>query len=121
MDVVSSDLHLLEQMAHQIGLQLNHIKSESICVDDTTRSSILSLFPSLTDTPPEVATLLGSPIGGIESIDGVIRDKVDDLRTLGERLIPLQAHDALCLFTMHLVFPSCSTQFDQPLASSQIS
>ena len=97
LDVVSSDLHLLEQMAHQIGLRLNHRKSESICVDDTTRSSILSLFPSLTDTPPEVATLLGSPIGGIESIDGVIRDKVHDLRTLGERLILLQAHDALCL------------------------
>ena len=91
-------------MAHQIGLQLNHRKSESICVDDTTRSSILSLFPSLTNTPPEVATLLGSPIGGIDSIDGVIRDKVDDLRTLGERLILLQAHDALCLLKNAMPF-----------------
>ena len=58
---VSSDLQRLEHSAQLIGLKLNHSKSESICTDFETRSSILSSFPSLGDIPPDKAILLGSP------------------------------------------------------------
>ena len=94
---VTSDLQYLEDNARHIGLMLNCSKSECICKDDTSRNGIMSEFPCLHDTPHEMATLLGSPIGEIESINAVLEKKISDLQTLGERLKVLNAHDALCL------------------------
>ena len=94
---IKSDLAHLKELALNFGLKLNCSKSELICVEDATRDSILSHFPSLRDTPPERATLLGSPIGGIEAIEIILQQKMTNLEKLGERLKVLQAHDALCL------------------------
>ena len=94
---IRSDLQHLEEIAPGHCLQLNHSKSESICVDDATRDAILLQFPSLCDTPPVKATLLGSPIGGIEATEMVLQKKNADLEVLGERLTELQAHDPMCL------------------------
>ena len=46
---------------------------------------------------PDQATLLGSPIGSIESVNSAIRTKVNALKIIGSRLHHLNAHDAFCL------------------------
>ena len=94
---VISDLKVLEERARHIGLVLNHSKSECICKDPSTRDQFLAEFPSVCNTIPEEATLLGSPIGGLVSINNALETKISDLEILGERLEILQAHDALCL------------------------
>ena len=95
---IKSDLTHLKELAPNFGLKLNCSKSELICVEDATRDSILSHFPSLRVTPPERTTLLGSPIGGIEAIEIILQQKMTKLEKFGERLKVLQAlDDALCL------------------------
>ena len=94
---IKSDLTHLKELAPNFGLKLNCSKSELICLEDATRDSILSHFPSIRVTPPERATLLGSPIGGIKAIEIILQQKMTNLEKLGERLKVLQVHDALCL------------------------
>ena len=94
---VKSDLLKIESAAKEINLSLNHSKSEIICVDVSSQSAMLSFTSSLISTPPENATLLGSPIGGSQSIVSCLNSKIDSLKILGGRLKQLHAHDALCL------------------------
>ena len=42
-----SALTSIEHGARSLGLELNHSKSELICVDDSTKDCILSSFPLL--------------------------------------------------------------------------
>ena len=84
---------------------LNQAKSEAICADKSTISSILSSFPNLHLTEPSQTALLGSPIGGIEAIEAAITSKVDDLQRMGERLVLLEAHDSLCLLRSAFSIP----------------
>ena len=102
---VKSDVMKLEKAANEIGLSLNHDKSEIICIDDASKSSMLSLSGSFRIVEPAEATLLGSPIGGDESLDLVWRSKLNQLETLGSRLEQLQAHDAICLLKNALAIP----------------
>ena len=88
-----------------MDLFLNHDKSEVICIDEPSKSSMLSLSGSFRIVEPAVATLLGSPIGGNESLDLVWRLKLNQLETLGSRLEQLQAHDAICLLKNALAIP----------------
>ena len=43
------------------------------------------------------AHLLGSPIGGAEGVDDAFHEKIKALKTMGNRLCHLRAHDAYCL------------------------
>ena len=95
-DIVE-DLHGLEGTANALGLHFNQSKSEIICTDIDTRQSMLSFFLALHPVDPPNATLLGSPIGNIHSIDSAITTKIESLKMLGNRLQLLHAHDALCL------------------------
>ena len=97
LDDVKADLQYLEQASPGIGLSLNHCKSEIICIDESTKVDMLALSPSLRITDPNSASLLGTPIGGIQAINDVLSSKIENLRILGDRLSVLQAHDALCL------------------------
>jgi len=45
MEDVLQDLHTVEQVADNLGLQLNREKSEVICVDPTTGKSLLAAAP----------------------------------------------------------------------------
>ena len=96
---------LLENHARNFNLFLNHDKSEIICNDEPTRSSMLSLSPSLSIVEPSRATLLGAPIGGLESLNQFWRTKIGKLETLGNRLEQLQSHDAICLLQHALAIP----------------
>jgi len=58
---VLQDLHTVEQVADDLGLQLNRGKSEVICVDPTTGKSLLATTSRLHVTSPNHAALLSSP------------------------------------------------------------
>ena len=62
---IIQDLHLIEEMGADLGLQLNHSKSEVIrTIEDTdSRNLILEEMPNLCTTDISNATILGSPIG----------------------------------------------------------
>ena len=67
---------MVERVAGDMGLQLNHRKSKIICDDPTTRQSMLTAFPELCVVSQARATLLGSPIGNpVEGIEDTIRAK----------------------------------------------
>lgn len=63
-ETVLHDLQSVEQKAGQLGLHLNHLKSEVITKDCNTIATMLEVVPDLCPVSPEQATLLGSPIGG---------------------------------------------------------
>lgn len=103
-DVVA-DFKRIEQVSDDLGLAINHSKSEVICVDDITRQGIQSISPMFQITDPADACLLGSPIGGPQSINQVLSTKKASLERLGERLRLLHSHDGLCLLKNALALP----------------
>ena len=102
---VSEDLRQIEMAAEELGLFLNHHKSEIICVNEHTKQSMLSVSPHFQCVDPSEACLLGSPIGGSGSIEAVLSSKKKSLELLGERLKLLHSHDALCLLRNALALP----------------
>ena len=60
---VLQDFRLVEDKASELGLVLNHSKSEVITKDDDTRHAVLHALPDLCVVCHNQATLLGSPIG----------------------------------------------------------
>ena len=105
MSDVKADIANLETAAREINLFLKRDKSEIICVDELSKSSMLSSSPSFRTVDPAKATLLGAPIGGDRSLNIVWESTVEQLQTLGNRLAQLQAHDALCLLQNALAIP----------------
>ena len=87
----------MEQEATELGLHLNRKKTELVCDDVASCEVFLTSVPGLHVVNCSQATLLGSPIGSIDHVDGIIRHKVTQLRLMGQRLSLLQAHDALLL------------------------
>ena len=103
-DVVA-DFKRIEQVSDDLGLAINHSKSEVICVNDITHQGIQSISPMFQITDPADACLLGSPIGGPQSINQVLYTKKASLERLGERLRLLHSHDDLCLLKNALALP----------------
>lgn len=99
------DVRMVEQVAGDMGLQLNHSMSEIICVGPTTRQS-LAAFPNFCVVSQDHATLLGSPIGNsVEGIDDTISAKISALAVMGGRFCLLHAHDAFCLLKNAFTLP----------------
>ena len=94
---VMHDLELVGRECAFLGLQLNELKSEVICYDSATKDSILPFIPGAQVTDPASASLLGSPIGDTSSLSDAISGKTQLLRTMGDRLQHISAHDALLL------------------------
>ena len=67
---VLSDFWLIEEMAEELGLSLNWSKTEFICDDLAICEAFLS--PGLQVVCCSQASLLGSLIGSVECVDGVI-------------------------------------------------
>ena len=105
---VLRDLLLIEQGAKELGLSLNHAKSEVISTEPAARNILLASAPNLHVTDPAFATLLGSPLGSIECINESIREKVESLRILGDRFKYLHAQDSLLLLRHSLAIPRLS-------------
>ena len=105
LDDVIADLKRIELVGKDLGLVLNHSKSEVICADNDTKHSILEVSPHLQYVDPSDACLLGAPIGGERSIIAVLTSKKKSLELLGERLKLLHSHDALCLLRNAFLLP----------------
>ena len=102
---VQHDVDLIEREAGELGLVLNHKKSEIITNDPSSRSSILAQMPDALVVEPQSATLLGSPLGNVESISLSICDKTALLQVMGERLKYLCTHDSLLLLRNAFAIP----------------
>ena len=103
---VLADLTFVEEEAAKLGLHLNHSKSELICDDIPTREAMLLRAPGLQTLSCSQATLLITPIGGIECIDDTIRRKIKALKLMGNRLSLLHARDALLLLHHSFAIPN---------------
>ena len=99
LDDVISDLYTIEEAAEQLGLSLNHSKSESVCSDPMVKREMLSVSTDFHSVDPADACLLGAPLGEMDSINVALKQKSDELKLMGERLQVLFSHDALCLLT----------------------
>ena len=94
---IEHDLQVIEEESSDLGLILNHRKSEIICGDSETHRSLQPLIPGAKLVSPSDATLLGSSVGDIFSISSTISEKTSLLKTMGGRLQHLSAHDAILL------------------------
>ena len=107
LEEVLRDVHMVERVAGDLGLQLNHRKSEIICDDPATRQSMLAAFPQFCMVSQDHATLLGSPIGSsVEGIKDAIGAKTSALALMGDRLRLLHAHDGFCLLRNAFTLPN---------------
>ena len=104
-EVVLQDLQLVEQGGAELGLSLNHKKSEVISREPMARETLLLAAPDLSVTDPDSASFLGSPIGDIRCINLAIQEKVASLRTMGDRLSYIHAQDALLLLRHSFAIP----------------
>ncbi len=98
------DLDVIKD-AEKLGLFLNNSKSEIICHDHSIRGTIITQIPGAKVVNPAHATLLGSPLGGVESISAALDDKIEALVRMGERLEYLTSHDALVLLRNSFAIP----------------
>ena len=96
---------MVEERAADLGLCLNRQKSEVVCRDPSTLSIILCRVPDLMVTSPNKATLMGTPLGDVDSISEAILEKTRNLRIMGDRLQHLQAHDAFLLLHHSIAIP----------------
>ena len=115
-DDVLDDLQVVEEKAAELGLRLNRQKSDVICRDPPTLNLILSRAPptlnlilsrapDLMVTSPDKATLLGAPLGDVDSISEAILEKTMKLQIMGNRLQYLHAHDAFLLLRHSITIP----------------
>ena len=90
-------------MGTEIGLELNEVKSEIICIScngDTIDPLLLSI-PGALVVEPQKATLLGE----VFSISSTRADKCNALKTMGDRLAHQSTHNAIVLLKHSFAFP----------------
>ena len=128
---VLHDFFSIKQECSSLGLKLNISKSELISYGPAG-AQLLKVAPNLRQIHPNEATLLGSPIGQLPSINTALSNKIQALRTMGSRLSLLSKHDALLLLGHCFALPKILyvlrtapcflspilTSFDQELRSS---
>ena len=113
---VLQDFQLVEQEAALMGLHLNHHKTELIC-RETDGELILHAAPDVNKIAPKDAFLLGSPIGGLPSIDAALLKKVEGLKTMGDTVpfcnagCPPFASTLLCHPEDFVHFEDCALLF----------
>ena len=102
---VLHDLRTVVSVAESIGLELNHQKYELVRNDTCSVGEMLCAIHGLHVVNPEVATLLGSLIGGLVGVEAAIASKSRSLKLIGDRLKCLHAHNALCLLCHAFTIP----------------
>ena len=96
MEDILHDLTIIKNL-EKMGLTLNNSKSEIICEDATIRQTIITSLPGAQVVNPDSASLLGSPLGDVSSIDNSLSEKIQALQVMGTRFQYLSAHDSLIL------------------------
>ena len=77
---VMHDLQLVEEEPGLVGLLLNHRKTELICDVASTRDTVLSVVSELRVNTCGQATLLGTPVGSVGTIDATITSEAEKLK-----------------------------------------
>ena len=83
----------LKTEAAKIGLHVNEKKCELIANDDSVIRRFQTVAPDIIIVDPATAVLLGAPVGGQQSVDLVLENKLGELKRLSDRLKQLRAHD----------------------------
>ena len=104
MEDILHDLSVIKE-AEEIDLTLNHAKSEIICNNATVRGILTCSLPSPQVVQPQKASLLGSPLGDVGSIDSSLAEKIKDLRLMDARFTYMSAHDSLTLLLHSFSIP----------------
>ena len=94
---IQHDLQVIEEESQDLGLPLNHQKSEIVCSGPTTCASLTSAMPDAKVVAVTTAVLLRSSVRDIYSIFKTISEKTQLLKTMGSCLQYLSAHDAILL------------------------
>ena len=105
LDDIFDDLKSIEEKGKELGLHLNVEKSELISHDQSSVEVLLSSFPGLQFVNANDATLLGSSLGDIASINETLEAKTNQLKLIGERLCYLHSHDAITLLRHSFAIP----------------
>lgn len=105
LEQIEHDLQIIEEESQELGLVVNQRKSEIICSDPQTCTSLSCLSPGAKPVAPSAATLLGSSVGDLFSISSTINEKTVLLKTMGLRLQHLSAQDALLLLRHSFAIP----------------
>ena len=99
-----SDLSVIRE-AEDVGLVLNPAKSEIISNAEDSLIDLQSCLPGAPVYLPEEASLLGSPIGDLNSISSAIGKKLSSLRVLGDRLQYFTSQNAFLLLKYSFSIP----------------
>ena len=102
---VIHDFHKVSELGANLGLHLNHSKSEVICKDHSTLGALLVEVPGLSVVHPDNAHLLGSPIGSAEGVNSKLLEKCESLKVMGDRLCKFGSHVAFCLLKHAFAMP----------------
>ena len=74
LDTLLDDI-ILVKGADQLGLVLNPRKSEIVCSSPDISNRLLQELPGAAIVHPSEASLLGSPVCGLDSVTGAIQEK----------------------------------------------
>jgi hypothetical protein len=96
-DALLSDFRMLMDESRKLGLIINVAKCEIITDNDDVLQKFRDVAPDIKHVKTAAAMLLGAPIGNEQSVDDVLKAKLEELRRLSSRLSLLHAHDALFL------------------------
>jgi hypothetical protein len=93
-------------------------KCELIANDVSVIQRFQTVAPDIIIFDPATTVLLGAPIGGQQSVDRVLENKLGELKRLSDRLKQLRSHDAFSLLRTCFSLPKlqytmrCSSYFD---------
>jgi hypothetical protein len=101
-DSVKEDFDSIKEVSKSLGLLLNQSKCELYSINPT--QNIMSKFPGVKEISAADLKLLGAPILQ-EAFEDVLHSKLENLKTMVERLKQLYSHDALFLLKQCFAIP----------------
>ena len=110
MKSISEDFETIKSASTSLGLEVNPGKCELMVVDQLSQENTALLTKFCSENPEmrlignEDLTLLGSPVLP-ETIEKVLRSKLESLKLMANRLESLDAHDAMFLLKNCFALP----------------
>ena len=102
---IQHNIQVTKEESQDLGLILNHQKSEIVCNDPTACASLTSAILDTHVVAPTAAVLLESSVGGIYSVSKRISEKTQLLIAMCSCLQYLSAHDPLLFLRQSFAIP----------------
>ena len=110
-DTIQADFQRIQDASDTLGLQVNPSKCEVFFTNNADQQTNIAALATLQQLAPEIKqideeslTLLGAPILR-QAGEGVFRSKLNDLQLMLERLVQIDAHDAIFLLRHCFAIP----------------